>query len=138
MGRPLRALLGFLCAAFILLSPAPAAYLPGSVGSNKNTLTAVAAPNSTVVLPANSYIQQIIILNTTGNIVLGGIKIGTTSGAVDVVAAVAVGANATVTVTDALLLKRYFSATNPQTLFIDAVTGFNSASLTIVIVWGQL
>lgn len=47
-----------------------------------------------IIIPANTYVQQIIVHNKTANAVLGGVKIGTTDGGVDVLAALAVGANA--------------------------------------------
>jgi hypothetical protein len=100
-------------------------------------ITAQTAANSTA-LPANAIIRDITVRNTTANAITGGLKFGTTSGAVDVVAALAVGANALVFVTDALLLKRYFSATAPQQIFYDAVTAWASASVEINIFYYQL
>jgi len=92
-------------------------------------LTAVTA-NTTVTVPIGYGIRDLFIRNTTANAVTGGIKVGTTSGATDVVTALAVGANAFVTIVPTL---RIFSATATQTLFIQAVTAFNSASLDITI-----
>jgi hypothetical protein len=69
--------------------------------------------------------------------VTGGIKFGTTSGAADIVAAQAVAGNATpVFVTDAALLKRVFSTTAPQAIYATAATDWNSANVTVTIVWG--
>jgi len=83
--------------------------------------------NVTVTLPPGAFVIGIVFFNTTANAVTGGIKVGTTSGAVDVVAAQAVGANALVYITDATLLKRIFSTSATQQLFIQAVTSWNSA-----------
>ena len=96
----------------------------------KTSLSAVTS-NTTAVVPAGFAIAGIYIINTTSNAVTGGIKIGTTSGATDVVVAQAVGANALVSVSDATLLKRIFSTSVEQTLYIQAVSAWNSASLTV-------
>ena len=68
----------------------------------------------------------------------GGIKIGTTSGATDVVAAQAVGANALGTIADASILKKVFSRSAAQTLFIQAVTAWNSASVELAFVLAKV
>lgn len=99
-----------------------------------NTTVAVtAAANVTVSVPAGFAIEAIYFNNTTANAVTGGVKIGTTSGATDVVAAQAVGANALGAVLGADILKRIFSTTVAQTLYIQPVTGWNSASVNIVV-----
>lgn len=87
--------------------------------------------NTTAVIPAGYIIDAIVINNTTGNAVTGGIKIGTTSGGTDVVLALAVGANSLQTVPDATILKRVFSMSVDTTLYIQTVTLWNSASLDI-------
>ena len=90
-----------------------------------------ATSNTTVVIPAGMAIAGIYIANSTSNAVTGGIKIGTTSGATDVVVAQAVGASALVSVSDATLLKRLFSMSVDQTLYIQAVSSWNSANLIV-------
>lgn len=104
---------------------------------NRNTILAATAAGN-FVLPANCVLRDIIVANTTANAITGGLKIGTTAGAVDIVAALAVGANAFVFVTDALLLKRAFSATVPQQIFYDAVTAWNSANVNIHFIYENL
>lgn len=84
-----------------------------------------------VTIPAGWAIDRIYYRNTTANAVTGGIKFGTTAGGVDVVAALAVAGSAIGSNTDALTLKRYFSKTVDQTIFMDAVTGWNSAVVDI-------
>lgn len=101
-------------------------------GENSIILSAVTG-DTTATIPPGYALRDIAIYNTTANAVTGGIKIGTTSGAVDVVAAQAVGANAYLLVPAADILLRLFSATASQTLFIQDVTAWNSASLNIVI-----
>jgi hypothetical protein len=92
-------------------------------------LTAVTA-NTTLSVPAGYAVRDIFVRNTTANAVTGGVKIGTTSGAVDVLGALTVGANA---FTLGVPLIRLFSATVAQTLFVQAVVAWNSASLDITI-----
>lgn len=89
-------------------------------------------------LPANAFIERILIVNTTAKAVTGGVKFGTTNGGTDVAAAIAVGANAIVSVADTAILKRWFSAASTQSIFIGAVTAFNSASLNITVIYGLL
>lgn len=92
------------------------------------TLKAVVA-NTSFVVPAGYAIDMICLVNTTANAVTGGVKLGTTSGATDVIIALAVGANAVLAVLDATILKRLFSQTVDQTLFLQTVTLWNSASV---------
>lgn len=121
-----------LLAAFVLLS------VPSSAGVNWppspiQIVVLTATNDTTAIIPPSYRITNVTIRNTTANAVTGGIKIGTTSGATDVVLALAVGASAIVTVPDATLLIKAFSASASQTLFIQDVTAWNSASLNITI-----
>lgn len=104
-----------------------------SVGVSIIALDAVTA-NTTASIPAGWAIDSVYAVNTTANAITGGLKIGTTDGGVDVVAAVALGANFVGHIPDATLLKRLFSTASAQTLYLQAVTLFNSASLNIRIV----
>lgn len=90
--------------------------------------------NDTVVVPAGFAIQSMTIRNTTANAVTGGVRVGTTDGGVDVVVALATGANAIIGIPDATILLKYFSATVDTTLYIQAVAAWNSANLDINIV----
>jgi len=87
-------------------------------------------------LPVGTYIQHIIFSNSTANAVTGGIAVGTTSGGADVVAAQACGANCLVFVADSALLKRVFSTTAQQAIFITPVTAGNNANVTATVVFG--
>jgi len=87
-------------------------------------------------IPARCYIDKIILFNQTANAV--NLKFGTTLGASDVIANIAVGANASVVVSDAQMLKSVFSLTQPQNIGIDAVTTWNGASIVGAVVYGQL
>lgn len=100
-------------------------------------LTTQTTANS-FMLPANVLIRDVLVQNSTSNIITGGLKFGTTAGGVDVIAALAVGANALAFVTDATLLKRFFSATVGQQIFFDTVTLWNSASVQIDVFYYQL
>lgn len=88
-----------------------------------------------VTLPANSYITGIIIENTTATSVTGGVKVGTTSGGTQVVANFQCLASCLTSVTDALILRRVFSTTTPQTLFIDGVTALSGAILNVTVTY---
>jgi len=112
-------------------------YIKPGVPINQISLTGVTS-NTTTSIPANCYIDSIFIKNTTANAVTGGIRIGTTDGGTDVVIALAVGANAILVIPAATLLKQVFSTTAPQTLYIQTVTLWNSASLNINIIYGQM
>jgi hypothetical protein len=90
--------------------------------------TVFAIPN---LLPAGAYIQQIIFNNTTAN-AAGNVSVGSTSGAADVVAAVALGANGLLAAT---LAKTVFSASASQQLFLTS-TAWNSANVNVTVVFG--
>src|ERR1700676_1669482 len=97
----------------------------------QNVVAPLLAAAGSVTLPTGAYLQAIVIGNVTANAITGGLKIGTTLGATDVVATVAVGANALIHITDAAILKRVFSSIASQQLFIDAVTAWNGAIVNI-------
>ena len=86
--------------------------------------------NGTAEIPAGYAIDGIYLKNTTANIVTGGIKIGTTAGGTDVVASMgASGSTEYFTHGDATILKRFFSRTLAQTLYVQAVTAWNAATI---------
>jgi hypothetical protein len=87
-------------------------------------------------LPKGAYIEQIILKEAAGAAVTGGIAIGSSSGAADIVAAQACGANALTHVVDASILKRVVSDSADTVLYATAVTARNSANVTISIVFG--
>ena len=93
-------------------------------------LNGVSAAGSFVV-PAGYIIEHIAIINNTANAITGGLKIGKTSGAADIVAAQAVAASSLNTVTGANVLIRLFSKTVDQTVYFDAVTAWNSANIDL-------
>lgn len=107
-----------------------------SVGVGALLLLATTGPVSTI-LPRNGLLLQILVINTTGNPLVGGMDIGTTLGAHDIISNESVGGNAIDSVADAKFQKRFFSALSPQNLFVGA-QNWNGASLNITIVYLQL
>lgn len=102
----------------------------GAADTSASIISALAVTaNATVSIPAGNVIQHLVIQNSTANAVTGGIRIGTTDGGIDVVVAVAVGANALFSVLDATLLKRVFNMSGATTLYLQTVTLWNSSSL---------
>lgn len=104
-----------------------------TVGLRTLTLSGVTSATS-VGLPSNSFISQIYVKANNVNAVTGGLKFGSTSGAVDIVAALVVAASV-ISPPATLLLTKFAAA---QTVFIDAVAAWNSANVDITIVYGQL
>jgi len=100
-----------------------------------NRSVVLAAANGTIVIPANHMIVGFVVFNSTANAITGGLKIGTTSGAVDVTVALAVGANAFVL---GAPLKQVFSQPVDQTLFLQATTGWNNANITVTFLLANL
>lgn len=87
--------------------------------------------NTTLVIPFGYMIFGCSMVESNSHAVTGGVKVGTTSGGADVVAAQTVNPLAAVGLTDAAILKKMFSATVDQTLFIQPVTSWNSAIVTV-------
>lgn len=120
-----------------LLSGLTGQSTPGAISMLSVKALSQAAAGS-IVIPANSFIIAVLIKNNTANAITGGLKVGTTAGGVDVVAALTVGASLTLAVAPAALLKAFFNTTQPQTLFFDAVVAWNSANIDITVIYGQL
>jgi hypothetical protein len=95
-------------------------------------VTAVTA-DTTFVVPANYRISSIDVINTTANAVTGGVNFGTAAAGAQILSATAVGANARIS-PDPLL--RHFAA--QQTVHVSAVTAWNSANLTLVVILDQI
>ncbi len=107
-------------------------------GTAEISVSGVVAANTGLVLPPNATILQIIIYNTTANAITGGLKFGTTAGGTDIVTAQAVGANAFLSIADASILLRVFSTTASQVLYFDAVAAWNSANVTVRVLYQRL
>ncbi len=82
----------------------------------------------TGVVPAGYRLKSIVVQETAGFAIQGGLKIGTTAGGTDVVNGQTVGINALV---DCTLGTRLFSLTAAQTLYVEDVTAWNSASIDL-------
>ena len=82
--------------------------------------------NFTVSIPAGFRLNSVVVKNNTANAITGGLKIGTSSGATDVLAATAVAGSALV---DVGTLKNTFSLSATQTLYVQAVSAWNSANV---------
>ena len=87
-------------------------------------------------LPPSTYIQHIIVSNSTANAITGGIAFGTTANGTDIDATLACGANCLSFALDSALAKRVFSTTAATPIFAAAVTAWNSANVTITVVFG--
>jgi hypothetical protein len=85
--------------------------------------------NTTIAIPYSWGIDSISFRNTTANAVTGGIRIGTTNGGNEVVTAQAVGANELVQILPQDIKKYFFAHNATTTLYIQAVTAWNSASV---------
>lgn len=113
-------------------------FVPPAVQFSTIKLTGITAANSAIVIPARCIVDDIVVMNTNGNAITGGLKFGTTAGAADVCASVAVAGSSVGYITDALMLKRLFSTSASQQLFFDAVTLWNGASVDVTVVYKQL
>lgn len=114
-------------------------YTPGSPFRSFVYTTGVATGTTDFVIgtiPANGYIRDILFSNSVAAAVTGGVSIGTTANGTDVVAAQTCGASCLTFTTDANTLKRPFSTTASTQLHAAAVTAWNSANVTITVVYG--
>ena len=92
---------------------------------------------STINLPANAVIQNIILQETAGNAVTGGVDVGNATSATAYVSAQALGANALVAVADSALT-RVYPATTPtvaEKVLVACHTSCNSANFNITIIY---
>jgi hypothetical protein len=82
-----------------------------------------------IAQPAYTAIRRIWIDERAGNAVTGGVDIGTTNGGQQILAALAVGANATVEA--APVISNYQAAAD--ILYVTAASAWNSAEIVIMI-----
>lgn len=124
-----------LSAANNLSDVASAATALTNLGGVKGGVLQALAQTSafSLVLPAKGVLLGVFIKNNNGNAITGGLKFGTTNGGVDIVAALAVAGSFIGHTFDAALLKRFFSTSATQQIFIDAVTLWNSANVDVSI-----
>lgn len=86
------------------------------------------------ILPANAYIQQIIVSNSTANSVTGGINFGTATS--PAIIANGLGVANTVSAISAAGMTQPLSTTGPVALFAAALAAWNSANVTITVIFG--
>ena len=125
-------------ALFTASTTAAAKQLLNQGGQANAIIVSAAISAGSVSLPANSFLQHIIVHERAAAAVTGGLQFGTAATQGDVVSALAVGANGNVFVTDAALLKRFFSVAAAQAINYDAVTAWNAANVNIIFVYGKL
>lgn len=107
----------------------------GGGGAPGGNLTATLTANGTIVLPAKTYISNIVVQETAGHAVTGGLNFGTTSLASDIFLALPVNSDSLQSVDQSSLSKSIFSSSATQTIFISAVTAWNSASVNITVTY---
>ena len=93
------------------------------------------AGGAAVIIPPRGKLAALFINESTNHAITGGLNIGTTLNGSDIAAAVAVAGNALVPLWPASLLKTWFSLTSNTTIYISAVTSFNSANLVVQAVY---
>ncbi|MCK1445425.1 hypothetical protein IVB43_23860 [Bradyrhizobium sp. 48] len=86
-------------------------------------------------LPANAYISTVIYNNGTANAVTGGITLGSTANGTDIATATTCAASCLAQATDAQLVKRAWSTTAATPIHAAAATSWNSANVTITVVY---
>ena len=115
-------------------------------GANTNVATGVgitgsgtASVSTGITLPPYAQIIAVVLEETAGNAVTGGLNISNAGGATGIGSAIALGANATVTMSDAQLNagRIYSPAGVPSATPVNlaAVTSWNSAVVNISIVY---
>jgi hypothetical protein len=104
----------------------------------QNAITAnTTGTTSTIILPPYGFIKYIVVEETAGNAVTGGINVGDSGSATRFSSALAVAANSnTVIVPTALTGSANTGVPAADTVLIAAVTAFNSASLNVTVIFG--
>lgn len=103
--------------------------------------TAQSTTANSPTLPANAIIDDIVVQETAGNALTGGLDVGVAgSSDATIVSAYAVGANGVIAVPSASILKRVFptsGTTGPaaQQVFFNAHTSWNSGKIYVTITY---
>lgn len=108
------------------------------LSGNQTLIAGSQTGNFSLTLPTNCYIQNIFVNETAGNAITGGLNIGTTALAADIVSARAVGANSIQIIPVASILKQIFSTSASQQFFISAAGSWNGASINFEIIYASL
>lgn len=95
------------------------------------------ATTSTITLPAYGYIMAIVLSETAGNAITGGVDIGDAGSATRFASAVTLGANATVAVADSALTRLYVPSGVPTAdqILVACHTACNSGSINITVIY---
>jgi len=96
-----------------------------------------ASETTGLTLPAYAQIRSIVLCETAGNAVTGGLNIGDAGSATRFASAVTLGANACVTVADSALTRIYVPSGVPTSdaILLQAASSWNSASVNITVQW---
>lgn len=114
-------------------------YGPNSFNLIQTAITATTtSTTSTITLPAYGYIQMIILEETAGNAITGGVDIGDSGSATRFASATALGANATVVVPDSGNARLFSNSGVPASdqILVACHTSCNSGSININIIYG--
>jgi hypothetical protein len=87
-----------------------------------------------MTIPAGVLLRRVYFRNRTANAVTGGIRIGTSAAGTQVVTAQAVAANFIGSILSSI--ENYQVAA--QTLFIEAVTAWNSAQVDVIVEYEEM
>ncbi len=95
------------------------------------------ATTSTITLPAYGYIVGIVLSETAGNAITGGVDIGDSGSATRFASAIALSANATVAIADSALTRLFVPSGVPTAdqILVACHTSCNSGSINITILW---
>lgn len=101
------------------------------------TSSGTTAVSTGLTLPAYGYILAIVLCETAGNAVTGGLNIGDSGSATRFGSAVALGANACVSVPDSGNARLFVSSGVPtaDTILLAAATSWNSASVNVTVLY---
>lgn len=92
---------------------------------------------STITLPAGAIIQNIVLAETAGHPITGGVDIGDSTSATEYASAVALGTNGTVVVADSALTRVFANSGTPANdqILIACHTACNSGSINVTILY---
>lgn len=113
-------------------------YGPSTFVLQQTAITAsTTSSTSTITLPAYAYILGIVLTETAGNAITGGVDIGNGTSSTAYASAVALGANADVAVVDSALTRVYPASGNPiaEQVLVACHTNCNSGSINITILY---
>ena len=95
------------------------------------------ASTSLITLPAGAVIDMVVLAETAGNSITGGIDIGDSGSSTAYASAVTLNANTTVAVADSALTRLFSNSGTPAAdqILVACHTSCNSGSITITIIY---